>query len=285
MTGGIGLTFAAGALYIILLVCRCLLQHRETDCIAMEAFLTGTAQTTGSREIQADTAQLWTGTAGIMAVVADGIGIANTGKVCAQIAADTILDRFEPYQELNNPAYFFRTAFLEAHRRIQRTIGERRGGAGAGAVFMDQNRLYYAVAGDIRVAVLRGGELIPLSKGQTMDVLAAQAYEDGKLSRQETIWSMEEKRVWNYLGQDGFHEIEICEQPVRLKAGDKVLLASKGIFEELSWRELEDILIVTASLQELAERIISAAESKENPQKENGSVILIQKAGGINEKN
>ncbi len=285
MTGGIGLPFATGALYIILIVCRCLLQHRETDCIAMEAFLTGTAQTTGSRELQADTAQIWTSTAGIMAVVADGIGIANTGKVCAQIAADTILDRFEPYQELNNPTYFFRTAFSEAHKRIQRTIGERRGGAGAGAVFMDQNRLYYAVAGDIRVAVLRGGELIPLSKGQTMDVLAAQAYENGKLSRQETIWSMEEKRVWNYLGQDGFHEIEICEQPVRLKAGDKVLLTSKGIFEELSWRELEDILIAPVSLQETAERIVSAANLKESPQKENGSVILIQKAGGLNEKN
>lgn len=285
MTVGIRLILAAGALYIALLVCRCLLQRKETGGIVREAFLTGTAQTAGSRELQADTAQIWGSAAGIMAVVADGIGIANTGRVCSQIAADTILDRFEPYQELNNPAYFFRTAFFEAHRRIQRTIGERRGGASAGAVFLNQNCLHYAVAGDIRVAILRGGEIIPLSRGQTIDVLAAQAYENGKLSRQETIWSMEEKRIWNYLGQDGFHEIEICEQPVLLKTGDKVLLASKGIFEELSWRELEDILIAPVSLQELAERIVNAAELKESPQKENGSVILIQKAGGLNEKN
>lgn len=277
MTGSIWLTLLSGTIYIIVLICRCLLQCRELGGIEAEDFTTGTAQTKGSREFQADTAQIWTSTAGIMAVVADGIGIANTGKVCAQIAVDTILDRFEPYRELNNPAYFFRTAFSEAHRRIQRTIGERKGGAGAGAVFMNHDCLYYAVAGDIRVAILRGGEIIPLSKGQTMDVLAAQAYENGKLSRQEAVWSMEEKRIWNYLGQDDFHEIEIGEQPVRLKAGDKVFLASKGVFEELSWRELEDILIATASLQELAERIISAAESKENPERENGSVILIQK--------
>lgn len=203
MTGGIWLTFAAGVLYIALIVCRCLLQRRKTSNIVQEAFLTGTAQTAGSRELQADTAQIWSSTAGIMAVAADGIGTANTGKVCSQIAADTILDRFEPYQELNNPAYFFRTAFFEAHRRIQRTIGERRGGASAGAVFLDQNCLHYAVAGDIRVAILRGGEIIPLSKGQTLDVLAAQAYEDGKLSRQETVWSMEEKRIWNTMPLDG----------------------------------------------------------------------------------
>lgn len=49
--------------------------------------------------------------------------------------------------------------------------------------------------------------MIPLSKGQTLDVLAAQAYEDGKISRQDTLWSMEEKKVWSYLGQDGFHEM------------------------------------------------------------------------------
>lgn len=61
-----------------------------------------------------------------------------------------------------------------------------------------------------------------------------------------------------------------------VKAGDKVLLASKGIFEELSWSEIEDILIENASSQELAQRLVSAAEQKNNPQGDNGSVILVQ---------
>ena len=274
-----------GILYIALFCCRCFCGWEGKARVRGGQSWVGIARTTGSRELQADMAQVWSNGAGTMAVIADGIGSANTGAVCAQIAADTILDRFEPYHELDNPAYFFKTAFYEAHRRIQRTIGERRGGASVGAVFLDYGYLHYAVAGDIRIAVLRGGEIIPLSKGQTIDVLAAQAYEEGKLSRQDALWSMEEKRIWNYLGQDGFHEIEICEQPVLLKPGDKVMLASKGIFEELSWRETEDILIEEASPQELAERMIDAARQKANPQQENGSVILIQKAGGLHEKN
>lgn len=266
-----------GIVYIILFSCRCLLGWSPRLCTGKGQSGIGIAQTTGSHQVQADIAQSWNSRAGTMAVIADGIGSANTGTVCAQVAVDTILDWYEPYQELSDPVYFFKTAFLEASRRIQRTIGERRGGASAGAVFLDHSFLYYAVAGDVRVAVLRGGEIIPLSKGQTLDVLAAQAYEDGKISRQDTLWSMEEKRVWNYLGQDGFHEIEVCEQPVLLKPGDKILLMSKGIFEELSWREIEDILIEPADPQELAERVIDAAEQKGNPQKDNGSVILIQK--------
>lgn len=277
MTGGMPMLLGISALYIILLFSRCMLGWGGRNRVAEKASGIGIAQTTGSRQVQADIAQTWQNRAGTMAVLADGIGSANTGAVCAQVAADTILDRFEPYQELNDPVYFFKSSFLEANRRIQRTVGERRGGASVGAVFLNRSYLYYAVAGDVRIAVLRGEEVIPLSKGQTIDVLAAQAYEDGKISRQDALWSMEEKRVWNYLGQDGFHEIEVCEQPVLLKQGDKVLLASKGIFEELSWSEIEDILIDNALPQELAERMTGAAERKGNPQADNGSIILIQK--------
>ena len=121
------------------------------------------------------------------------------------------------------PLLIFKTAFYEANRRIQQTIGERRGGAAMGAVFMDARWLHYAVAGDIKIALLRGDELIPLSRGQTLDVLAMQAYEEGRISRQDAVLCMDEKRIWNYLGQDGFHEIELCDLPVQLKRGDKVL--------------------------------------------------------------
>lgn len=277
MTGGMQAFAAVGIFYIALFACRFCFRQKGRSCAEEKNSRIGIAQTTGKRQVQADVAQAWSNSAGTMAIIADGIGSANTGEVCAQVAADTILDRFEPYHELNDPDYFFKTAFFEANRRIQRTIGERRGGASVGAVFLDRSHLHYAVAGDIKIAILRGEEIIPLSKGQTIDVLAAEAYEDGKLSRQDAVWSMEEKRIWNYLGQDGFHEIEICEQPVLLKPGDKVLLASKGIFEVLSWREMEDILIDTSSPQELADRVVMAAEQKDNSQKDNGSVILIQK--------
>ncbi|MCM1561009.1 MAG: protein phosphatase 2C domain-containing protein [Butyrivibrio sp.] len=276
MTGGMPVLLGISIVYAILFLCRCLLGRndepygREADAKA------GIAQTTGSRQVQADVAQIWMNRAGTMAVLADGIGSANTGIVCAQIAVDTILDRFEPYQELNDPIYFFKSAFGEANRRIQKTAGERRGGASVGVAFLNHSHLYYAVTGNVRIAILRGEEIIPLSKGQTIDVLAAQAYEDGKISRQDTLWSMEEKRVWNYLGQDGFREIEICDRPILLKRGDKVLLMSKGIFEEISWSETEDILIGSAPLQELAERMVDAVEQKKNPQADNGSVILLQ---------
>lgn len=239
----------------------------------------GVSQTTGNRELQADRAQVQRTPAGVMAVIADGTGKMNTGQVCAQIAVDTVLDRFEPYCVLNRPDYFFRMVFYEANRRIQTTLGQRRGGASLGVVFANKTHLYYALAGNIRIALFRGGELIPLSKGQTLDILAAQAWKDGKISRQEAVWSMEEKRMWNYLGMDGFHEIETADQPIKTKPGDTVFLATCGVFEELSWSQLEDILTEEGSLQEKADAVIRAAEQKADSQKENGSVVLLRTSG------
>lgn len=87
---------------------------------------------------------------------------------------------------------------------------------------------------------------------------------------------MEEKRLWNYLGMDGFREIETCVRPVCLKEGDLVFLASKGITEVLSWSEIEDILVLPLFPGEQAQRIVRAAEAKKEAEKENGSVILLR---------
>ena len=278
---GIGIIGAAALICLVLAVAVrfwAAFADMETAAEAVEGLQAGAgiAQTTGNRELQADRAQVQKSAAGVMAVISDGIGKKNTGQVCAQPAVDTVPDKSEPYSALNQPDYFFRTAFYEANRRVQATIGERKGGASLGAVFANGTHLYYALAGNIRIALFRRGELIPLSKGQTLDILAAEAWKDGKLSRQEAVWSMEEKRLWNYLGLDGFHEIEIESQPILIKPGDVVFLATCGIFEELSWSELEDLLAETGSLKEKAEAVVSAAEQKGSAQKENGSVILLR---------
>ena len=236
----------------------------------------GVSQTTGTCELQSDCVQVSKTRAGVMAAMADGIGRANTGKVSAQIAVDTVLDRYEPYHVLNSPAYFFRSVFQEANIRIQKTIGERRGGASLGAVYLNGETACYALAGDIRIALFRGEELIPISRGHTVDVLAAASYREGKLSRREALWSQEEKRVWNYLGMDGFRQVEMGELPIRLKTGDVVLMASRGIWQEVPPGELEDLLLAGGSLQEKAERIVRAAEASDSKERENGSILLVR---------
>lgn len=236
----------------------------------------GTAQTRGSREVQADLAEVVKNSAGMLGILTDGIGACNTGLISAQIALDTAADAFEPYHVLTNPEYFFRTVFYEANIRIQQTIGERRGGCCMALAFIGGGFLHYALAGDIRIALFRNKEIIPLSQGHTIDVLAKQAYEAGKLTKKEAVWSMEEKRRWNHLGMDGFREIELPDSPVRLKKGDIVVLTTRGIWEEVSWAELEDMLCGRENLAQKARQIVWTANRKPGSDKENGSVLLLE---------
>lgn len=132
MTMGMQALSGLGLVYIILIFCRCILKWGDGSCGTDKRPGIGIAQTTGSRQVQADVAQIWDSSAGLMAVIADGIGSANTGKVCAQVAADAILDRYEPYCELNDPIYFQdivsggKPAYPENDRRAQRRCQHRR---------------------------------------------------------------------------------------------------------------------------------------------------------------
>ena len=246
---------------------------KEADELNRPAF--GFAQTRGSREVQADFGDAVQTKAGVLALLADGMGKSNTGKLCAQVAADTVLDAYMSYEVLPNPDYFFRISLREANLRIQKLIGERRAGAGLAAAFLSEGLLHYCVAGDVRLALFRNKELIPLSEGQTVDVLAVKAFEKGKMSRKEAIWCMDEKRQWNYLGMDGFHEIEFPLAPIRLKPGDRIIMATKGIWQELPWGAQEDIFCEQRTLQETAARLISSAEANPGEDKENGTVLVL----------
>lgn len=272
--GGLGIMLSASVLGRLILAAADI--RTEENKIREPSVETAVSQTTGGKEIQADIAGIQTSRAGTLAILSDGIGKANTGKVCAQIAVDTLLDRYQPCHMLHNPEYFFKTSLHEASQRIQKTIGERRGGTCLAAVFVNGRTMHYGLAGDIRIALFRNQELIPISKGQTLNVLALDAYQEGILSRPETIWTMEEKRVWNYLGIDGFHEIEIGERPIWLKPGDIVLLATKGIFETVSWAEMEDTLLKDMTLKEKADGIVMESEKKNGMEKENGSILLLR---------
>ncbi|MDE6847459.1 MAG: SpoIIE family protein phosphatase [Lachnospiraceae bacterium] len=242
----------------------------------------GMAQTTGNKEIQADAMDIMITEAGKLAVLADGIGRENTGKVCAALAVKEFMDAFSFYRTLHNPEYFFERTMYGLHRSMQKVLEERQGGASVGVVFLAEEKLYYAMAGQVRVALLRGGELIPLCDGQTIGVLAQRAYQEGKLGRQETIWSLGDKDLWNYVGKDGFCQMELCEVPVQLKKGDLVVLMTKGIYEEAAYAEIERVLtneMLTA--QSKADRIVQCADRSPAQDKDNGSIMVLLTDGAM----
>lgn len=237
----------------------------------------GTCMTIGSREVQEDQLACMSTDAGMMAVLADGAGKTYGGRIAARTAVETFQDIFGDYNAFNNPQYYFRKAFQCANREILKALGdENRGTASVGCALIRSGYLYYALVGNVKIGVFREETLVPVSAGHTVAVMAERKFKEGKISRQETLSLLENQRLYNYLGKDGFRDIEFFDAPVRLLKGDIVILMSDGIYELLGFREVEEVLRERGNCQEKALQIVEKVNCNASENKDNASVVLIE---------
>ena len=216
------------------------------------------------------------GDAGAIMVLADGIGRGQGGRIAARITVDTFLDLYNEYQAFDKPQYYFRRAFQAANHKILNYLEERQGEAAAAVALVLDDTLYYAVVGDVRLAVYRQGDLVPVSEGQTIDIMAKHCYEKGNISKQAALSFLDEHRRYNFLGRDDFQDIEYFSKPMKLRKGDAVLLMTDGVFPAIRWVDIEDQLKAPGTSKEKAYRIIEAVNQSKAAEKDNASVIIYQ---------
>lgn len=263
--------------FLLLLLClllflRILLwfsgQKREPD-LASDC-VSGASRTIGDREVQEDVYGIKTAPEGTMAVLADGMGKHFGGKIAAGTAVEAFQQIFEDGSAFYNPQYSFRRAFQGANREILNRLEEEQGCASVAAVMVKDRRLYYAAAGNVKVAVYRNQELVPVTSGHTIDVLARQKYEEGKLTRQEAADLLNQHRLYNFVGQDGFRDIEFFDKPISLYGGEYVLLMSDGLYETARWKDMEDCLESEGDCQQKAYQLIELVNRSGKEDKEIG---------------
>ena len=266
--------WALGAVALCLMAYRFLVIGRQGKGYA--GYETGACATIGSREIQEDAYGTVEGQGGIMAVLADGMGNGYGGRIASRIAVEVFGDMFRDGNAFYNPQYYFRKAFHAANRSILECLNGERGAASVAAVMVKSRKLYYASVGNVKVAVYRNGELVPVTSGHTVSVLARKKYLEGKLTRQAAVSMLEQHRTYNYVGQDGFHDIEFFDVPVTLYGGEYVVLLSGGMCEGVSWREMEECLARRGNCEDKALELIELVNGRISEDVDNASIVMIK---------
>lgn len=234
------------------------------------------ATTLGCREIYAEAYDWAHFDQQMMYVIASGIGRSRKGKIAADVAVETFVRYFESVGASENPPYFFEWAFHGANAAILRHIVDSTAGASVLSAIVKDGRLYHASAGNCRLSVFRNGNLVPLSEGQTIDVLAKKAFKQGQISRLDALSALKEKRVYSYVGHDGFKGMEMFDVPVILKKGDVIVIMSSGVYEFCTSKQIEDILKGRKGRRHKAEAIIKLLEQTNAPDQSNATVILVR---------
>ena len=236
----------------------------------------GAATSFGTRAAQQDYFGVKEMYGSLLIVLADGIG--QCGDIAAKFTVDTFRNLFVNKAIIDKPQYFFRRAANASNKQILNTLEERQGESSVAAVMINDSQMTYMLVGNCRVAVFRNGDLIPVSEGQTIDVLARHRYEEGRISKQETLSLLNKQRRYNTIGQDSFEEIEIFSKPLKLKSNDLIVIMSEGVFNTLRWKELEEILDEGKPPQILAETIISHVDKSKMVDKANATVLICRQA-------
>jgi serine/threonine protein phosphatase PrpC len=232
------------------------------------------AQIIGRREINADVFD-WSARQGkSLFVLADGIGAGTKGRTAALAATDSIVRTFDLQGLLANPAFFFKQAFGNANEAVLRYVPDGTAGASVISALVSEGKLFYALAGNCMAAVFRGSALIQLSEGQTLNVLAKEAYKRKEINREEALKVSGERRVYNYVGKDHFSDMELFDMPVALKVGDYIVLMTDGVYEFCPKLDIEVILRSRASCEQKARSIMSLLSEEDHPQQDNASIVL-----------
>ena len=66
------------------------------------------------------------------------------------------------------------------------------------------------------------------------------------------------------------------DDPVKLQPNDVVVLLSDGIFEQVTWKRMEDILGGKGDSQEKALAMVEEINNSDAEDKDNASVVLIR---------
>ena len=212
-------------------------------------------------------------------IVADGMGGRAAGETASK-AVITVLPIMlkDSLDALEHPSpgsitYVLGRTLGELSQNLYRQsqeLPEIRGlGSTAALVLIKDNMAYIACAGDSRVYLWRTGQLIQISKDQTV---AAALVRTGHLSPDNVESHPLSHALEEYIGKEGdLHPGVWCK---KIYAGDRWLLCSDGLTKGISDHELSALLREDLPAETICERLVSQAKNTDGT--DNITAIIIE---------
>lgn len=217
----------------------------------------------------------------ILAAVCDGMGGMADGGLASRTAIEMLVQGFEKIKnekDVNIPV-FFRQGIRTIDQRIHNFPKENGKGSGTTmvAVIAEDQYLYWASVGDSRIYILRGDEMIQVTRDHNYMLRLQQMVDSGQMSLQEAQAKRQKEALISFLGIGNVSLMDINEQPFEMQFGDVILLCSDGITKTLPDIQIRDIIKNDAvSMQEKAKILVEAAIRGNTHSQDNTSVAILQ---------
>ncbi len=202
-------------------------------------------------------------------VVADGMGGAQAGEVASEIAVRSFDDELPNGSRAEALVRVIEEANKRIHDRARSDDSLHGMGTTTTAAYVDDDEVVIAHVGDSRAYLLRGGDLIRLTKDHS---LVGELVARGKLTEEQAEQHPQRSVITRALGPEANVQVDIDIFPA--KAGDLFLLCSDGLTSMVHEPKLRPLFEEADSLEQLGKRLIDAANAAGG--RDNITVILFR---------
>lgn len=215
----------------------------------------------GGREEQQDCAYAYTDDSRAFVIVCDGMGGTDNGGQASRIAVDAMREVLNEYLQTEpkpGTVEFLQQSMTWLDAQVTHALGRRRGGTTAVAAMLQKEKLFWFSAGDSRLYVFRGGELVQATRDHNYFLRLNEQLHSGEISQE--FYRQEADRgeaLISFLGVGGFPVYDLTNAPLELMSGDILLLTTDGLYKAIHPDLILHILRGNDSLAAKADKLMT----------------------------
>lgn len=215
---------------------------------------------------------------GMLAVVADGMGGLANGRAVSAALVRVFDEGFYRANPQCSGADLLLELAVRANSQINQMLrGQERSGSTLVAAVIRNGYLHFLTVGDSRIYLCRGGGLIQLNREHIFQEELAVNAVNQAAPLQQVRSDRQAHALTSYFGIGRIPYLDRNDEGIKLKEGDRILLASDGVFGTLKAAQLEEAL--SGDVQEAANQIGEMIRAADKPYQDNNTAVILEYLG------
>lgn len=246
----------------------------------------GTSSVIGQRKeqqdaIKSDTFYSYAENGKAISVLCDGMGGLTGGEKASALCSSIVYDTFHSDEKFASVPMFYKAVISRSDEEVKamkNADGSQILGAGTTliSVVIEDDRLYWASVGDSRIYIIRGNDILCITKDHNYSMLLNEKVKNGEITQEEADKDPQKEALISYIGIGGVSYIDMNSKEFCLANGDHIVLCSDGLYRSLSENEIKQVVLSFGDdVQQAAEALTWLALSKNKRNQDNTSVVVI----------
>jgi PPM family protein phosphatase len=197
---------------------------------------------------------------GLLIVVADGMGGHSAGEVASGLAVEVITRAY--FEDGGDPRSALENAFHKANSAIHKASEKDASRNGMGttctALVLQNGTAISAHVGDSRLYLVREGSIYLMTEDHSAVMEMVKA---GLITLEQARHHPEKNVILRAMGSHPEVDVTTWQEPFPVRAGDRFLLCSDGLYDLVEDEEIKRIVMLSAP-QTACENLIALAKER-----------------------